>query len=240
MKKVVIGCLGVLFLLAAAGVVLGYYFVYRPVTAFVSEMQAVAQEFEEAVSLDENVRNTDPFAAPETGELDAEQVERFVAVQRTIHASSAAEGNALEARAEAFRAEFETEAETPREALARLRAVPEMLHQLGNAYLAIKRAQVDALNAQGFSLDEYAWVKKRFFEALGFDIAAVDLRELREQLEQLEQVDGMKPVGVDWELPGDPGEAKPTTVEVPQVNQDLVAPYAAEAEGWFTLAGLGL
>ena len=44
-----------------------------------------------------------------------------------------------------------------------------------------KHAQVDALNAQAFSLDEYAWVKSRFYEAAGVTVTGIDFREMAGQ-----------------------------------------------------------
>jgi hypothetical protein len=83
-----------------------------------------------------------------------------------------------------------------------------------------KEAQVDALNANGFSLGEYAWVRGQVIRAAGFSAYQVDLAALAAD--------------------GDDDLVRELEADVPAANVALVAPYAEELEQFLPLAAFGL
>ena len=115
-----------------------------------------------------------------------------------------------------------------------------------------KKAQVDALNAQGFSVDEYTWVKTRVYEAAGVTVTGVDFREMAGKLQSGDvdalrnmvtnagaaaagrttaeaTADATKPIATD--APG---------VGIPDANKALVAPYKDKAATWMMYGAFGL
>lgn len=226
MKKIVLGCSLVVLILAIAGGAGMYFFVYRPAKAFVSSMA----ELGEITELDKRVANQQAFAAPDDGALSQTQVQRFVAVQESIQTR-------LGARAKEFETKYKAMSEQPAES----RSVSEIAGAYRDLFGFIaeaKRAQVDALNAQGFSLDEYGWVKHRFYEAAGVALTGVDLRELAGQMkdgnfEALEQATGSGEAATT--------EAADTSaIDVPETNRALVAPYKDKLQSWFVYGAFGL
>lgn len=241
-KKLLGGCLLFVFVATVLIAVAAYLFVYRPVKAYVVELQEVALEFQQIIDLDAEVNNSDPFFPPESGELTAEQVERFVAVRRDMQAQIGPAGAEFEAYVEVTRAFIESaegSIEQPAELLGMLRGVPERIEEFVDRYVVLKRAQVDALNAHHVSLEEHAWVTTTFYTAAGYELSTINVRELRRELEQLQGSDPWA-VDLDIELPEEIGGATPTDAKVPDVNRDLVAPYAEESMTWMRLAGFGL
>ena len=158
MKKLVIGC-GLALVLAAIAASAGfYYFVYRPARTFVASMSQLG----EVAELDAKVTNTRPFTAPADDTLTEAQVKRFVAVQESLHARMGTRATELQAKYKALDERKESGSVALTELVGAYR-------DLFGVIAEAKRAQVDALNAQAFSLDEYAWVKSRFYEAAGRD-----------------------------------------------------------------------
>lgn len=220
MKKLVIGCGLALLLVGIAGAAGLYYFVYRPARSFVSSMT----ELGEVAELDRRVANTRTYTAPASGTLTREQVARFVAVQEAIHGRLGARATELEAK---YKAMSERAADS--------RSVTELVGAYKDVFVLIaeaKRAQVDALNAQGFSLDEYAWVRSQFYEAAGITLTGVDFAELAGKLRTGDLSDVDTPVA--------DGASKAPSTSVPEVNRTLVAPYKDAMERWFAYAIFGL
>lgn len=241
-KKLLGGCLLFVFVATVLIAVAAYLFVYRPVKAYVVELQEVALEFQQIIDLDAEVNNSDPFFPPESGELTAEQVERFVAVRRDMEAQIGPAGAEFETYMEVTRDFIESaegSIEQPAELVGMLRGVPDRIEEFVDRYVVLKRAQVDALNAHHVSLEEHAWVTKTFYTAAGYELSTINVRELRRELEQLQGSDPWA-VELDIELPEEIGGATPTDAKVPDVNRDLVAPYAEESMTWMRLAGFGL
>src|SRR5690606_36571843 len=93
-----------------------------------------------------------------------------------------------------------------------------------------RRAQVDALNAQRFSQDEYRWVRARIFEAAGLSVTGVDLSELVDKVKQ-----------GDFQLPsGEAVSLDRPDAGVPAGNKALVAPHVKSLEAWLPYAVFGL
>ena len=146
MKKFVFGCLGVLVLAAIAGGVAAYFVFQRAKTTLLTYSASVTQ-LQEIPRIEAQVRNKAEFTAPATGELTEDQVARLVAVQQTIKDRLGARVKELDAKYEAL-----SKAHGGNSSIS---DGLEALKDLGSLVLDAKKVQVDALNAQRFSLAEY-------------------------------------------------------------------------------------
>ena len=212
MKKIAIGCLVVVVLLAVCGGIAGYW-LYSKARSYVGQFQAVAE-------FDKNVTNVAAFTAPANGELTEDMVRRFVAVQERMHTRLGARVEDMKAKQDAFlkRQQAEHRQASASEAVA-------VVADLMKLILEGKTAQVEALNQQHFSLEEYAWVKGQVYTAAGMDIVEISIPNLPELAKQGGGV--TKPLG---EL----GAA------VPARNKELVAPLVPKLKDWAPLAFFGL
>lgn len=233
MKKIAIGCGLAVLLLGIAGAAGVYYFVYKPARTFVSSMSQIG----EIAELDAKVTNTAAFTEPGDGALTEAQVTRFAAVQEQMHTRLGARTAELEAKYKAL----DQRTDTPGVAEA-MGAWRDLLDIVAEA----KRAQVDALNAQRFSLAEYGWVKSRFYEAAGVEITGIDFREMAGKLQEgnmeaLQQMtsdkrasDGTATTEAAAPVGDTPG------VGIPDANRRLVAPFKDKAQTWMAYAAFGL
>ncbi|MFT6395281.1 MAG: hypothetical protein ACJAYU_000023 [Bradymonadia bacterium] len=240
MRKLFFGCSIFVFLFAVVVCVAGYLLVWKPIEAVASDWGSGVENIREVRSLDEGLDNQTAFAAPEDGLLSETQVSRYVSVQRAI----------VSARSEQA---------TLRERLALLQDRGELTRdelistfvEFSEAMRAAKVEQVAALNAQAFSAEEYHWVRRVFFAALGRNLVPMELPDLpefgaigdlvtnfefdRESLSNwrnFEGFDALRSLG---------GEAEETDGKaVPDTNRQLVAPYRDEAQSWIPHATLGL
>ena len=240
MKKIALGCGLVVVLLALAGAVGMYYFVYKPARTFVSSMS----ELGELAELDAKVTNTAAFAPPADGALNEAQVKRFAAVQESMH-------QRLGARASELQAKYQAMSETGSES----RSIGEVVGAYKDLFGIIaeaKRAQVDALNAQQFSLAEYGWVKTRVYEAAGVELTGVDFRELAGKVQNgdLAALQGMASQTSD-DISGAIASASSAAAEtlatpdtpglgIPDANRTLVAPYKEAMKNWIVYGIFGL
>jgi len=232
-KKIALGCAVVLVLAMVAGGIAFYQFVYKPG----KEMFVAGKEYVESLSglgevveLEEGVEDRSGYAPPESGELDEAQVDRFLAVQRTVREDLGARWGELTRKYE----------DRPEGREPSLREVLGFWSDLTETAKAAKRAQVEALNEQGFSTDEYRWVKRQVYAAAGAEALAVDLsqvvdaakegrfEDLREMAERYGEGEGGDEVGgevPDW---------------VPRRNVELVEPHRDELRSAAPLALLGV
>ncbi len=212
MKKVVIGCLLVVVVLAVSAGIAGY-FIYNKARSYVQQFQAVA-------TLDKEVANTAAFTPPANHELTEAMVTRFVAVQEGMHAKLGARIDELKAKQDEFQKRQETEHRqaSPSEAISTIAGMMGLI-------VEAKKAQVAALNQQKFSLDEYAWVRTQVYTAAGLDLAQLNLANLPEAVSQ--GGGATHPVA---EAAGD----------VPPRNKELVAPYLPKLKEWAVLAFFGM
>jgi hypothetical protein len=166
MNKTLGGCLVAALLLAIAGGAALWFFVLQPAAVVADRALDGAREGIAQVTdlgrtvarmreLEAGVRTSGPYTAPADGGLTAAQVDRFLAVQSAVLAAlgAAAPSGAITAT---------DGIGAVSEAAGALRA----LARLGETGLAAKQAQVDALNAQSMSLDEYRWIRERASAAL--------------------------------------------------------------------------
>lgn len=206
-RPFLVGCLVVVLGVVAVGGVLAYVYLVRPAMSAVG----AARDLARIEQIENRVRDKSAFRAPSDGELTETQVERYVAAAGQIVDALEGEVAELDARYQ----QIEAQGQNPG------------LRELANAYADIlrlvvdaKEAQVEALNAHGFSLAEYAWVRNQVIRAAGFSAYQVDLAALAEQRGD----DALRELQVD----------------VPDANVALVAPYVEEMERFLPLAAFGL
>ena len=246
MKKLVIGCGLALLLIGIASSVAFYYFVYKPARTWVASLS----ELSELAELDAKVANTQAFAAPSDDTLTEAQVRRFVAVQESLSDRMGTRAGELKAKYEALEARG-TENVGLSEAIGAYR---DLFGMIGEA----KKAQVDAINAQNFSLEEYAWVKARFYEASGVEATGIDLRELAGKVqagdikalqEMVANAGAAAQAGLDQaegktKAPADTPPASVGTdtpgAGIPDANRKLVAPFKEKVAAWMVHAAFGL
>lgn len=90
-----------------------------------------------------------------------------------------------------------------------------------------RRAHVDALNAEGFSSSEYAWVRLRAYEAAGIEVASrIDWTALQDLIRK----------GTDQAGLPEPSMPVP---DVPERNRELVKPHVGALQEWLPLTVLG-
>lgn len=221
MKKLVIGCGLVLVLFGVAATVATYYFVYRPASAFMASMS----ELGAVADLETALTNTSSFTPPPDGTLTAPQVQRFMTVQAAVKNHMGTRFSELRAKYDAVDGEMQDGERT-----VKLTEAVGAYRDLFGLITEARTAQVNALNAQNFSRDEYQWVRARVFEAAGLSVTGVDLGELVERAKE-----------GDFQLPSG-GEAMIGEPEggVPATNKALVEPHVATLREWAPYAMFGL
>lgn len=225
MKKVLIGCLLATLLLGVlAGVALyvAWGFV-SPVIRTVTDVTEGVTKLGGVADIEQDLTTTTPFIAPESGALSAAQVERFVRVQRQVRL-------ALGTRAESFAAKYRELSGRQPDGTPRVPSLPELLGGVGdlsNVYLEAWRAQVQAMNADTFSREEFSWVRARVYQAAGLDAVRYDARDLEQVIEAMTR--GLKTDIPDVKLP-----------DAPPGNRTLVKPHVDELKTWLPMAVFGL
>jgi hypothetical protein len=216
MKKFAIGCgIALLLCVIALGGVLTYgYYKLRPYAESVRQFAQIGE-------LDKRVANKTPFMAPANGELTDDGMRRFVAVQESMVAKLGKRVQELNEKANELnrRQQEEHRQASASEALT---FVTDMMGLL----LQAKTAQVEALNASHFSLEEYDWVRRHVYAAAGMSITQFDVDKLK---------DAMKNGGVNVDIP-----KEATSEDVPPRNKQLVQPYLPKLKDWAPLAAFGL
>jgi len=208
-RKIAIGCGTVFVVLFLAGAGVAWWFIGRPAASVVGAVRDV-QRIE---TIREGVRDTGRYQAPADGVLSSGQVERYLDVQRAMRAR-------LEDRVQTLRQRYEEIDQQNRN------PTPTELAQAWadttGLLVEATEAQVDALNAQSFSLEEYRWVRRQVLLAAGFAAPGYDITDLT--------ADG----------PASGEAVAPGATEVPEANVQLVAPHAEELEQTLPFAWFGL
>ncbi len=169
MPKFLAGCLVVLAVAALGGVTAGYFLLIKPAYEFVTDVGGFATEF---ASLNEQVRRDPGFRPPPDGSVDQAQFDRYLAAQRDIRTGMEERLPELQARWQAMQAEIDRRGGEPN--------IVELVtasQDLAGLLLSAKRQQVEALDAHGFSLQEYLYVRNQAFLALGVPVAVVGMGE---------------------------------------------------------------
>ncbi len=135
----------------------------------------------------------------------------------------------LGTRAEAFKEKYKELATTRPDGTE----VPPSLSQLlaglsdlSQIYVDARRAQVDALNTEKFSREEFSWVRLRVYQAAGIEAARYDPRELERLIKAM--ASGAKVTAPEVQLP-----------DAPAKNRELVKPHAAQLMEWLAMASFG-
>jgi hypothetical protein len=183
------------------------FMAYRMISSTVSEFAELGR----VPDLERSVRNQSAFAPPAAGELSPSQVARFVTVQKAVRARLGARFAEFEIR---YRDLLKKEDATALDLPQLVRAYRD----IATAYVDGKRAQVDALNEAGLSLQEYRWIGRQAYIALGMPMMHIDVGEI---------IDAIR----NGRTPDDP---EPGTIPLgpsgPAVNQRLVAPHRQPLE----------
>jgi hypothetical protein len=215
MKKFAIGCLIVLAVLLVVGGTLGYFFIWRPASSYIASFRQLS----EMPAIEKQVANKAAFTAPENGELTEALVARFVKVQESMETSLGPKFTELKAKYDQMDKTIKSE-NRKASAMEGLTA----LKDLATVIVQGKRAQVEALNAAGFSLEEYAWVRGQVYAAASIALAQLDFQDIAQAARE----------GRDLV------KAAPEPKDVPARNKELVAPHAAKLKEWAALGFFGL
>jgi hypothetical protein len=222
MKKVLIGCLVVLVLCAIGGGV-AVFFLYRAAAPMIQSFTESIDRAKEITALGEKITNKTPYTAPDNGELTEAQIDRFMRVQDKVVTTLGPRWTQLEAKVKDIQSRNEAGKNEPS-----FTEVLNFFAEAGSVLVEARRAQVDALNVEQFSQEEYNWVRVSAYSAAGLELAgAIDWSEIQKMLEQNAAQTG-------GEVPAMP------KIEVPEANRALVKPHVAKLKEWWGLAFLGL
>lgn len=213
------GCLGVFVIVVAVAGVLAWFFVGRPVMNGLETFRDIHQT-------NERIENRASYDPPATGELTRSQVERFVSVQRTLSEELKQRLEELEQKYDQVNNQWEQREPTVREAIA-------VWGDLGNLYAEAKAVQVEALNDEGFSLEEYRFVRHSFYQALGYELIPYNL-------DSIAQAASEGDVGVEMDFERFRAERAQIPEETLAKNRELVSEHADGAEEWLAFAWWGL
>jgi hypothetical protein len=216
MKKLAIGCL-VVFLLGGALVVGVGYYGYLKVRSTVGQLAELGQIPE----IERGVRVKTRFVVPASGELTANQVARFMQVQTRVR-------DRLGRNLEAFQRNYKALGEKKQATIADLPALMAAYRDMAAGWLDAKRAQVEALNDAGLSLEEYRWIRSEAYRALDVPFIDVDFARIAEQARRGGPQDAAVLVGGALTGPG------------PASNLKLVERYRKQLEDYIPLAAFGL
>jgi hypothetical protein len=215
MKKLAIGC-GVLLLLGMVGAGGASYYAYHKV----SSAFAGFAELGSLPQLERSVQNQRPFVPPAAGEPSQAQIDGLLEIQGNVRTRLGARADEIEHRYQRLLAKDSVTALDAPELISAYR-------DLAGAYMDGKRAQVDALNRAGMSLEEYRWIRSRTYGALGMPLVEVDVSRVIEDVKA-----GRQPATLASPLT--------TTTPVSPALRTRVEPHRKDLEANIGLAFFGL
>ncbi len=216
-KKTVFGCLGIIVLLMVVTGFLLYAFLIRPALTAFSTLEEIHQA-------NERIENREPYDPPPTGEMEEEQVARFVSVQRRI-------SEQLQEKIEELQVQYEEISQTWEEREPSIREMVTAWGDVLQLYADAKNIQVEALNEEGFSLQEYQFVQQAFYQALGVELLGYNLDSIAEAAKQRD---------LAMDLDEFKTEPKEFSEEALEKNRKLVSEYSENAEEWLLFSWWGL
>jgi hypothetical protein len=170
MNKFAIGCVGILGV-GVAGAAGASYYAYHKVTSAVAPLAGLGSLPE----IEGSLRKQGPYTPPVSGEPSPKQVERLLSVQQAVRAR-------LGSRADEFYHRYRRYFEPVNGRTTRVGGAVDsamlgfrMSLDLAAIYVDGKRAQVEALNRAGLSLDEYRWTRSRVYAALDMPLLEIDI-----------------------------------------------------------------
>jgi hypothetical protein len=190
--------------------------VYRKVSSTVSGFAELATIPE----LERSVKNRTPFQAPASGEVKSAQLDRYMSVQQKVRSR-------LGTRVAEFEQKYRTLLAKDSATVTDAPALISAYRDLATTYVEAKRVQVDALNEARLSLDEYRWVRRQAYAALGMPMMDLDMSQLVQEVES-----GRTPTSPVATTPLGPS-GSPATVK-------LVEPHRKTLEANAGLAFFGL
>lgn len=211
-SRLAFGCLGIILVVVLALGGAAWWFVLRPLQA----MAAVVEQVVAIERLDERVNNRSTYQPPADGVLEEAQVERYTAVLAVVQRDLSDSLRKLQQRYEDLDGRQPELLDIPRLAGAYL--------ELFTLLVQAKEAQVAGLNAEGFSLEEYRWVRSQILGALGFAGAGYDISDFAQAF-----ADGR-----------DPSTRGTLSVPVPEANRVAVEAFKDRLEEVAFLALFGL
>lgn len=221
MKKILAGCLVVLVIAVCGFAVAGFY-AYRVMQPVIENANNYLDRAAEITRLGGAVRNQNAYTPPDNGELTTAQVDRFLAVQARVKSDLADRWSEIQKKSEELQARAKGRQDTN---LADFTAV---FSDLMSLWVDARKAQVRALNVQKFSDGEYAWVRRRIYEAAGVHLAgAIDMSKIEELARNTSGQSSLT-------LPEMP------TTDVPKANIALVTPHLATLKESLPIAVFGL
>ena len=221
MKKILVGCL-IVFVIALAGLGVAGFYAFRWARPMIESTGNYLEGARELSRLGDRIANKSTYPAPANGQLTPTQVERFVAVQTRVRDELGARWTDIEAKSAQLREKTENQRDLT------FAEFTTVFSDLAGIYMEARRAQVNALNVQKFSDDEYTWVRRRVYEAAGMEIAGgIDMSKI----EELAREGGLTSSVTLPEM------AKPN---VPEANIKLVKPHLTKIKEWLPMAFLGL
>ncbi|MBB6096916.1 hypothetical protein HNR42_000328 [Deinobacterium chartae] len=211
MGRFVFGCLGFALVIVLLLALAGYFLVWRPVSAFLSDLRAPIATAPQAPG------NAQPaYTPPSGGNLTRAQVQRFVRVQRSTREAIGGDFARLE---NVYNNLGQQQNPNPLEWVGALREV-------GGVIGKAREANARALQANRFSSSEYRWVRGKVYAALGVNAVGMDLERLARDLQGFNWTGGTPP---QVELP-----------QASTRDRELIAPFRAELERNVPLALVGL
>ena len=222
MKKVLIGCL-VVIVLCVVGAGVAMYFVYRAAAPMIQSVTASYERAQEIVALGEKITDKSPYTAPDNGELTEAQVGRFMRVQDHVVKALGPRWQDLQNKVKDIQSR--NQGDKPDMSFSE---VLQFFSDASSLILEARRVQVDAINTEKFSSEEYNWVRVNTYSAAGLELAGgIDLSEIEEMVKANAAQQGV-------EAPTMP------KLEVPEANRALVKPHVEKIKEWWGLAFLGL
>lgn len=218
MKKVAIGC-GVLLLLVLVAGAIGAWWAVNKVKSTVAEFA----ELGTVPDIERTVENVEAFTPPESRELTEAQVARYLRVQTHVR-------DHLGARFADLNKKYESLIERQRRNEDSVLDAPQILaayRDLARTYVDAKRAQVQALNREQFSLAEYRWVRRQVYGALGVPVLDLDVSGF---------IDDVKA----GRSPREPRAEYGTGAPGPERNRELVEPHRTAFQDNAALTFFGL
>jgi len=201
---------GTLALLVVIAGTFFYVRIYKPITAPLLAM-STARVLEER-----RLVNHDPFTAPGSGELSADQVRRFVSVEETVETRVGAGAAALAVQHAALERADADRRLTVRTTFTAFGEIKPIL-------MDAKMTQIDAMNREHFSKKEFEWVRNQLYRAAGLRLTRIDVSDI---------LDGVQDAAVRVRTAPD-GPA-------PDANRALAQPLAAQLEQWRAFGFFGL
>ena len=222
MKKILGGCL-IVAVIAMIGLGVAAFYAYRIARPMIESAGDYMDRAQQMAQLGDRVANRAPYVPPANGELTQAQLDRFLAVQTRVRDELGDRWSVIESKS----AEIRRKTGEGQHELS-MADVTAVFSDIASIYVEARRVQVNALNVHKFSDGEYAWVRRRVYEAAGMNIASgLDLSAIEDLARQGTQ----RP---DTKLPDLP------MPDVPERNINLVKPHVTKVKEWIPMAVLGL